>query len=65
MAYTALVLNCFFIKSPARHECGVMVTGLRAKGWGSTMLRAKVRNMARMGVGEGILTKALFWLNLV
>jgi hypothetical protein len=29
------------------------------------MLRAKVRNMARMGVGEGILTKALFWLNLV
>jgi hypothetical protein len=33
-----------------------MVTGLRAKGWGSTMLRAKERIMVRTGVAEGI-----FW----
>jgi hypothetical protein len=31
-----------------------METGLRAKGWGSTMPRAKVRIMVRMGVAEGI-----------
>jgi hypothetical protein len=41
-------------KSPARHEWGVIVTGLRAKGWGSTMLRESERSMVRIGVAEGI-----------
>lgn len=53
--YTALVLNVFRPRSPARHECGVIDTGLRAKGWGSTIERAAVRNIARRGVAEGIL----------
>lgn len=33
---------------------GLTVTGLRAKGWGSVMLRAQVRIMVRTGVAEGI-----------
>jgi hypothetical protein len=50
-------------RSPARHECGVMVTGLRAKGWGSTMLRERERSMVRMGVADGMfgVVLVLFW----
>jgi hypothetical protein len=40
-----------------------METGLRAKGWGSTMLRATERNMARTWVAEGIVADVVFvWL---
>jgi len=52
--YTALVRTIFLLKSPARHVCGFTDRGLRAKGWGSTMLRVRVRSMARIGVAEGI-----------
>jgi len=52
--YTVLVLTNFLERSPARHECGVMLTGLRAKGCGSVRWRAALRNMRRTCVAEGM-----------
>ena len=52
--HTALVFTNFLERSPARHAWGVMVMGLRAKGWGSTMLRERVRQRRRAWVGDGM-----------
>lgn len=49
-----LVRTTLLPRSDARHACGVMVTGFRAKGWGSVMERAAVRMRRRVWVGEGI-----------
>lgn len=60
MTYTALVLTSLCPKSPARQACGAMVMGLRAKGWGSTIPRERVRHMIRACVAEGIFV-VLLW----
>jgi hypothetical protein len=52
--HTAPVLTSFLLKSPARHECGVIELEFRANELGSTMLRAKVRIVARIGIAEDI-----------
>ena len=52
--YTALVFTSFLERSPARLAWGVMVMELRAKGWGSTMLRERVRQRRRAWVGDGM-----------
>lgn len=52
--YNKAVRPTRFGYMPQSTACGRIVTGLRAKGWGSVMYRETVRKKARDEDGEGI-----------